>query len=680
MKKFTPRMQGTLVGVFFLIIVCFIFLIYRVHSIVEDNGKKYSKRVLNQQTYASNVLEYKRGDILDRNNTKLATSQVNYNLIFSPKDILTDEDCGENTLTVACKQFDLDESEVRAELEKRSSSKYYVGLKNISSEQKEAYDKLLEKDKQKGEDKTLNANAVYFEKNYKRVYPMNDTACSVIGYASASNEGLWGLENQYNSKLNGTTGRSYGYYSSDSVFEETVKAAQNGNSIVTTLDVNIQSIVEKKIDKFMKTTGAKNVGCIVMNPKNGEIYAMSSNVRYDLNNAFDLSQVYKKKELEGITDEEEQELLNKMWSNLCVSYSYEPGSTYKPLTVAAALDERFVTNNSTFICDGGQNVAGVPIRCVNRYGHGTLTLDQSLMESCNDVMMQIVDKMGKNTFLDYQKRFNIGYKTGIDLPGESSGVVHTVDSMGPTELATCSFGQGLTVNMVQIASAFSSVINGGNYYQPHMVKQIVDENGSVVENIQPVLVRKTVSEETSKYIRQYMYDTVEEGTGATAAVPGYSIGGKTGTAQKIPRGNGKYLVSFIGASPMDDPEVVVYVIVDEPNVEDQAHSTYAQEIVHNIMKDILPFLGVYRDESKIDEEEGSSAEGAGANASNGEETEQTNPEATAVATDAVSATAEPTLSPEQLEESGSESVEELPQTLPEETEEISETEAPGEQE
>lgn len=363
-----------------------------------------------------------------------------------------------------------------------------------------------------------------------------------------------------------------------------------------------------------------------------------------------------------------------------MSYSYEPGSTYKPLTVAAALDERFVTNNSTFICDGGQNVSGVLIRCVNRYGHGTLTLGQSLMESCNDVMMQIVDKMGKNTFLDYQKRFNIGYKTGIDLPGESSGVVHTLDSMGPTELATCSFGQGLTVNMVQIASAFSSVINGGNYYQPHMVKQIVDENGSVVENIQPVLVRKTVSEETSKYIRQYMYDTVEEGTGATAAVPGYSIGGKTGTAQKIPRGNGKYLVSFIGAAPMDDPEVVVYVIVDEPNVKDQAHSTYAQEIVHNIMKEILPFLGVYRDESLVEEEEGSSSEGQNTNTPDGQGTEPANPEATPVPTGEVTATVEPTLSPQQIEESGSEALEELPETLPEETEEVYATEEPVEQE
>lgn len=601
--KFSPRMQGTLLSVFACIIVAFLALLIVIGNLTREKGERYGKRVLGQQSYVSNEIQYKRGDILDRNSTKLATSQLLYNVVISPKELLEKEESMDATIKAVCSYFDVEESELRAGISERSESKYYVIAKNVLKADKDAYDEMVEEEKERSkkekDDMRINSDVVYFEKIYKRKYPLKDTACSVVGFSSAGNEGLWGLEYQYNDELNGVTGRSYGYYSSDSTLEKTVKDAQDGNTIVTTLDVNIQSIVEKKIDKFMKKTGADQVGCIVMNPKNGEIYAMSSNVRYDLNNAFDLTQIYSKSKVEAMTEEEKNEELNKMWSNLCVSFGFEPGSTYKPMTVAAALEEGIANNNTVFECDGGQDVSGIWIRCVNRYGHGSLTLDGSMMESCNDVMMQIASRMKGSKFLEYQKRFNIGYKTGIDLPGESSGVGFTEDSLGPTELATSSFGQGFTVNMVQIASAFSSVINGGNYYKPHLVKQILDENGNLVENVEPTLVRKTISEDTSELIRQYLLDTVEGGTGSTAAVAGYSIGGKTGTAEKFPRGQGNYLVSFIGAAPMDDPEVVVYVIVDEPKVEEQAHSTYAQEVVRNIMKEILPFLGVYRDESAV---------------------------------------------------------------------------------
>lgn len=631
--KFSPRMQGTLLSVFAVIIVMFLALLITIGNLTRENGDRYGKRVLSQQTYVSNVIEYKRGDILDRNNTKLATSQLLYNVVVSPKALIEDKECGDATIKAVCSYFSLEESQLRSDISERSNSQYYVVAKNVPKADKDAYDEMLEEEKKRSkeekDDMRINSNAVYFEKIYKRKYPLNDTACSVIGFSSANNDGLWGLEYQYNDELNGVTGRSYGYYSSDSTLEKNVKDAQDGNTIVTTIDLNIQSIVENKIDKFMKKTGADKVGCIVMNPKNGEIYAMSSNVRYDLNNAFDLTQIYTKSQVEAMTDEEKNEALNDMWSNLCVSYSFEPGSTYKPLTVAAALEEGIVTNNTVFDCDGGQDISGTWISCVNTFGHGNLTLDGSLMESCNDVMMQIASKMKGTKFLEYQKRFNMGYKTGIDLPGENSGMVFDEDSLGPTELATGSFGQGLTTNMVQIASAFCSVINGGNYYKPHLVKQILDENGNLVENIEPTLVRKTVSEDTSELLRQYLLDTVEAGTGGTAAVAGYSIGGKTGTAEKFPRYLKNYLVSFIGAAPMDDPEVVVYVIVDEPDVEDQAHSTYAQEVVHNIMKEILPFLGVYKDESAgknqksgDEAQEAVSLEGVSVNNSNVEDTQE----------------------------------------------------------
>lgn len=652
--RFSPRMQGTLLTIFAFIIIAFLGLLIVIGNLTRENGDRYGKRVFSQQSYMSNEIQYKRGDILDRNSTKLATSQLLYNVVVSPKVLIGDDERGDATIKAVCSYFDLDESQLRSDISERSSSEYYVVAKDISKTDKDAYDEMVDEEKTRSkeekDDMRINSDAVYFEKIHKRKYPLNDTACSVIGFSNANNEGLWGLEFQYSDELNGVTGRSYGYYTSDSKLEKNVKDAQDGNTIVTTLDVNIQSIVESKIDKFMKKTGANQVGCIVMNPKNGEIYAMSSNVRYDLNKAFDLTQIHAKNKVEAMTEEERDEELNKMWSNLCVSFGFEPGSTYKPLTIAAALEEGIVNNNTVFNCDGGQDVSGIWISCVNRYGHGSLTLDGSMMESCNDVMMQIASKMKGTKFLEYQKRFNMGYKTGIDLPGESSGVGFTEDSLGPTELATSSFGQGFTVNMVQIASAFSSVINGGNYYKPHLVKQILDENGNLVENIEPTLVRKTVSEDTSELVRQYLLDTVEGGTGSTAAVAGYSIGGKTGTAEKFPRGMGNYLVSFIGAAPMDDPEVVVYVIVDEPKVEDQAHSTYAQEVVRNIMKEILPFLGVYKDESaeKLQKdgdaaEEAVSLNGISTNNSNIEdtakeediaETEEENPQETYGATEA----------------------------------------------
>ena len=609
-RKFTPRMQTTLLLCFVAVVIAFLAMIWRLGYLNQTKGKTYSKKVLSQQTYVSNALEYKRGDIMDRNKTKLATSRLLYNVFIDPVKILSVEGGESATVEAITKCFDISAKEVTEAIEDHPKSQYQVILKDVSQDQVEDYKTYLEAEEErcKKEKETLAVVGVNFEKKYKRSYPLKDTACSVVGFASANNEGLWGVENQYNEQLNGVSGRSYGYYNANQKLERTVKAAQDGHSIVTTLDVNIQSIVEKKIDKYMNKTGANQVAALVMDPNSGEIYAMSSNVRYDLNNAFDLTQVYDKSQVDKWSEKEKSEKLNQMWSNFCVSYSYEPGSTYKPMTVAAALEENIVNNNSTFVCDGGQDVAGTYISCVSIYGHGTITLEQSLMESCNDVMMQLAAKMGSKTFAKYQNLFNMGERTGIDLPGETSGLIYKEDSLGPTELATCSFGQSLTVNMVQIASAFSSVINGGNYYKPHVAKQILDADGNVEETIDPILVRKTVSEQTSEYLREYLFATVDEGTGATAAIPGYSIGGKTGTAEKHPRGRGNYLVSFIGAAPMDDPQVVVYVIVDEPNVKDQAHSTYAQEVVRNIMTDVLPFLGVYKDEKAAKKAEAEQAQ------------------------------------------------------------------------
>ncbi|MBQ3600756.1 MAG: peptidoglycan glycosyltransferase [Lachnospiraceae bacterium] len=603
-RKFTKQMQTRLLICGLMMFSAFIFLIYRVVEINETNGQRYAKKTLSQRTYVSNPIIYKRGDILDRNNTKLATSVRVYNVILAPKTILEKSEYRQATINALTMYFGVEAQEINEILNNKPESEYTILLKGVSKEKVDAYEEMLadEKERCKKANETCKIVGVWFEKNYKRTYPLEAVACNVIGVANSENKGSFGLELQYNNKLNGKDGREYGYYNENSVLERTVKAAENGNSIVTTLDANIQKKVEKRIKNFMSKTGASKVAALVMNPQNGEIYAMASDTSFDLNNAFDLSYAHSKEEINGMTDEARSENLSKMWENFCVSFSYEPGSTFKPLTVAAALEENLVTANNTFVCDGGEKIVDTPIACVSTIGHGYITLEESLMKSCNDVMMQIAEKMGRKTFRKYQRVFNMGRKTGIDLPGETTGVIHPLDKLNATELATSSFGQSFNVNMVQIASAISSVINGGYYYQPHVVKAIVDEDGNEVEEMEPVLVRKTVSEQTSAYIRKYMQATVEEGTASSAHINGYSIGGKTGTAEKYPRKSGNYLVSFIGAAPMENPEVVVYVIVDEPRVEDQAHSVYAQEVARGIMKDIFPFLGIYPDESKIKKE------------------------------------------------------------------------------
>ncbi|MBO5488422.1 MAG: peptidoglycan glycosyltransferase, partial [Eubacterium sp.] len=435
---------------------------------------------------------------------------------------------------------------------------------------------------------------VWFEETYKRNYPLKSVACNVIGFMSSENNGTYGIEEMYNDILNGTTGREFGYFDSNMNLQRTVKEAKNGNNVILTIDANVQQIVEEEIAWFQKEgTGAETVSVMMMNPKNGEVLAMASNSTFDLNNPRDMTTMYTQQQIDAMSEEDKKTNLMKMWSNFCIGSAYEPGSTYKPFTIAAALDENLINDNSTFNCHGVVNVADRNIHCSNRNGHGTLDLRHALMESCNAALMDIGLKLKRDKFIEYNKLFGFGQRTGIDLPGETSGLLHSENTLNEVELATSSFGQTQTMTMVQMLSGFCSLVNGGNYYQPHVVKEIQNLDGKVVESVSPKIVKKTVTEDTSKKLRSYLKSTVEEGTAAPAQVKGYSIGGKTGTAEKRPVSAKKYLVSFIGCVPVEDPEVAIYVIVDEPKVQDQAHSTYATEFASRIMKKVLPFLGQY---------------------------------------------------------------------------------------
>lgn len=583
-KLVTNHMRAKILVFFVIVVVAFFALIWRIWYINKTDGNRYRKKVLSQQTYVSSAISYKRGDITDRNGTVLATSVKLYNLVIAPKTILSNERYVEPTLRNLCEQFsELSKDDLYAVLKEKPESQYVVLLKEIEYDRKKAFEGLAaENDFIKG---------YWFETEYKRVYPYKSLACNVVGFANKGNTADAGIEGWFNDEMNGVDGREYGYFDSNLDLQQTVKNASNGNTIVSTIDANIQQIVEERIKAFNKEMGAKNIGVIVMNPKNGEIYAMSTGYFYDLNdprNPDVLKQYYTKKEISEMTEQEKTDALNKIWRNFCISDAYEPGSTFKTMTVAAALEENKTDNDSTFLCDGGEELAGTKIACMSR--HGQITLGQSVMYSCNDALMQIGAKIGSRDFSKYQTIFNFGSRTGIDLPGESAASVFSEDQLNIQELATSSFGQGVTVTMIQMAAATSSIVNGGYYYQPHVVKEIVNENGAVVKSFGQTLVRRTVSEKTSRLMCGYLYDTVENGTGGLCKIKGYKIGGKTGTAEKLPRGNDKYLVSFIGTAPADDPDVLVYVVVDEPNAEEQDHSYYATYVCHDIMEKILPFL------------------------------------------------------------------------------------------
>ena len=383
----------------------------------------------------------------------------------------------------------------------------------------------------------------------------------------------------------------------------TIIEPTNGMSIETTIDVGVQQIVEKYVNAFNKRMGGENVGVIVERPSTGEILAIDGGDRYNLNTPRDLSSLYSEEQIKAMTDEETVEALNAMWNNYCITDAYEPGSTVKPIVMAAALEKGKIAEDDHYFCDGFQNFGATGyvtmIKCsAYPYGHGSEGLGDVIANSCNDGMMQIADAMGREQFIKTPSLFNFGTRTGIDLPNEGAGVIHTTESMGETELACSAFGQGFTCTMIQEINAMCSVINGGYYYQPRLVTRIRDSSGGIVKTYSPTLLKQTISANISADIRSYMAQSVAEGTSRFSKVFGYSSGGKTGTAEKLPRGNGKYLVSFIGFAPVEDPQLMIYVVVNEPNVKDQAHSTYAQEVAHNIMKTILPYCNIEQKSSK----------------------------------------------------------------------------------
>lgn len=658
------KMKRKLALLFVVIVLLLMGIIVRLVYINRVSGEQYKKRVLAQQDTKSQTLPYKRGDIYDRNGTVLATSEKVYNLILDPGvlwknyDEDAKKDCVEPTLSALVEYFDLDRSELNTIMQEKKDSHYVMLKKQLTKSEVQDFEEAMD-------DKDSRIEGVWLEDTYIRRYPYDSLACNVIGYTVSGNVGQYGIEQQYSDTLNGEDGRTYNYLNEDLEQEKNVRAAVDGDSVMSTIDVTLQEIVEKAIDDFQEKytnnfregeAGSKTAAAIMMDPNTGEILAMASNRKYDLNQPYDLvaNGIATQEESDAMTEEERLDKLKELWRNFCVSDTYEPGSTAKPITVAAALESGVVHDGDTFLCDGRQNVGGHEIWCAKKIGHGVIDLEGSLKFSCNDALMQIAAKLGEEEYSKYQNLFNLGLRTGIDLPGEArtdSLIYYAKDLapsdnlvMGATDLATNSFGQNFNVTMVQLISAFSATINGGYYYQPHVVKKIMDSNGGTVKNVEPILLRSPISSKTSALIRQYLYATMygaqdangNNATGRAARIAGYAMGGKTGTAEKIPRDKTNYLVSFIGFAPADSPQVVLYVVVDEPNAPKQSTSSFAQEIWKNIMKQALPYLNIYPTEeipedmkAEVEAEQAAAAEAAASEEESSEE-ESALPEGTVV--------------------------------------------------
>lgn len=610
--KINHTMRGKLVGLFAVVILALVCLLGRITYINATSGTKYKKRVLlqAQQSYQSSVLPAKRGNIYDCNGNLLATSQKVYTVILDCKEVNDEKhDYVDATVKALVDVLGIDEDDIRKKLTDpaTSSSQYQILKKQITMDQKKAFEEYASPGEDSGlSEKELeeraNIQGVWFEEDYLRIYPFDELACDTIGFTLSRETADAGLEGYYNSTLMGTDGRQYGYINDESDAEQTIMEPVTGESIETSLDVGAQQIVEKYVNGFKASMGAKNIGVIVMRPSTGEIIAMDGGDRYDLNNPRDMSQVYSQEEIDKMSDEETVTALNAMWGNFCVTDAFEVGSVVKPIVMAGALEKGKISATDTFTCDGGETFGAngdTYIKCaVWPDAHGTETLREVIANSCNDGMMQIAAKMGTEAFLKAQSLFNFGSRTGIDLPNEGAGVIHTTETMGETELACSAFGQGFTCTMLQEINAMCSVINGGYYYQPHLVTEIKDSSGGTVRTINPVLLKQTISSDISADIRSYMQASVQEGTSRTSKVEGYSSGGKTGTAEKLPRGNKKYIVSFITFAPVENPQVLMYVAVDEPNAEEQADSKYPQYIAQGILSELLPYLNVTPDESE----------------------------------------------------------------------------------
>lgn len=592
-QKYGRLMKGRFRIVFIIFCICLAALVVRLAWILAFDGDKYAKAALAQSETATTTLTAKRGDIVDRNNVQLVTSTKVYNLILDPKVILTREDKYlEPTLSLIEQHFGISNEELRTKIAENPTSSYVVLKKGLTFADVEQF--IIDKKADR------NVNGVWLEESFRRNYTYGTLACSVLGFTQ-DGHGIYGLESRYDSELTGNDGMEYTYVNSDNILETVRKEPEDGDTLRLTLDYNIQAIVEKWIAATQAETKAKTVGCVIMNPQTGEVYAMADSGNFDPNNPRDLSFRYTQEQINAMSDAETTDALSDVWRNFCITQSYEPGSTFKPFTVSMGIEESRIHPSDTFYCSGSELFfEGTPwaktIWCYNRGGDGTMDVKGALTHSCNISLAQMSERIGVELFCKYQRKFGFGQYTEIDLPNEMScaTLLYNTDNMTALDLATNAFGQNFNTTMIQLATGFSSIINGGYLYRPFVVKDIYNGNNELIKSYDTVLVSQTISQGTSDYVKDCLRSVVTSGTGMAAAVEGYKIAGKTGTAQKYDKSEDVYVISFIGFAPYDDPQVVCYVVIDEPSTGDV--SRYASECFHNIMVEVLSYLNIAPDD------------------------------------------------------------------------------------
>lgn len=584
------RANGRFAFILFAFFAAFALMFGRVLYMKVVHGAEYEAAAKNQQINRYDItIPPNRGSILDRNNQVLAISTTVYNVALDSLQLaevaeLSPEE-QEKTLTTLCEYFpELDYNTLKqyvtinpetGELYMNNHWKYLVkGIERSVKEELEA----------------MNLKGVYFEKSSKRSYPLNSSACHLVGFTRG--DAQWGLEGYYNSYMEGTPGRSFILYNgADSVVHQDYDA-KDGDTIITTIDYNIQKIAEEVVAETAAEWSAKNVAAMVMDPYTGEVYAMAESHSFDLNNPNEIPEwetdTKYTENWDQLSNEEQLNYLNTMWKNFCVSDTYEPGSIFKPMLVAAALEEGVITPNSSFQCNGYTDIGGYRIKCHLVSGHGNINVEQIMAQSCNMGVIQIANLLGADKFYEYQREFGFGDYTGIDLPGEAAGQLHSKESIGPTELATMSFGQTFNCTSIQVIAAFSSLINGGNLVKPHVVSQIVDADGNVVLENDTEVVRRVISEKTSAYMRTALKATVENGLAKKLQIDGYSIGCKTGTAEQGSRTNDDlWALSNMSYFPAENPKYIVFTVINQPSdyVEGvQTPTPMTKKLIEGIIK------------------------------------------------------------------------------------------------
>lgn len=572
-------------------------------------GESLSQKAVEQQLHDTEI-SAKRGTIYDRTGKVLAQSASVWRVVMAPANFKTDEQ-REYVAKNLSKILDLDYDEVLKETKENS---YYVSVKR-KIETKER-NKILKLQDTLSEKYQLE-NVIQLLDDYKRYYPYNELASSVIGFTGEDDQGLEGLEYQYNKYLSGTSGRLISARNSQGVdmpfaYEQSVDA-KDGNNLVLTIDETVQAVVEKYVQQNIITNKVYNRGCaIMMDVTNGEIIAMATVGGYDLNEPYTIADETKQKEIKAITDEKKKnkaynEALAEQWRNKAISDTYYPGSVFKIITSAMALEEGVVNaDTSTFNCTGSMQVSDRLIHCDDWNGHGTQSFEQAIINSCNPAFMQIGAKLGAAKFWEYYQAFGYSELTGIDLPGESDDQFFP-GSMGVVDLAVASFGQGFSITPIQMITAVSAVANGGNLVQPHVVKQIQDSNGNVVQNYDTKIKRKVVSSSVSKTLNTILQHNSEQRGVKCGYVAGYRVAGKTGTSEKLVDSNGDgvedYIASFLGYAPADNPKYAMLMFFDTPTGDNYYGSVVAAPVFSQIMEEVLPYLEVeteYTDSERED--------------------------------------------------------------------------------